>query len=612
MSAGFIDLIHEGAVVFDGAMGTMLYSKGVYINACFDALNIDNAALVEEVHSAYLRSGADVIETNTFGANRFKLAAHGLVDKLRDINLAGVRIARRAVQKNALVAGAIGPLGIRIEPWGRTSKKDAQEAFREQAEAICEGGVDLICLETFYDLEEIHQAILAVRRVSDCPLVAQMTIDDDGNSLAGTTPEVFTKWLDEYGADVIGINCSVGPQVMLDSIRKMAQVTEKRLAAQPNAGKPRNVQGRNIYLCSPEYMAEYAKRFIRHGVRVIGGCCGTTPTHIRAIKSAVRAISPDRKQKKIVILPVADDGVEPVPRRKKSELARTVSEGRFAVTVELTPPMGCDPAKTLKKAAKLKAQGVNCINLPDGPRASARMGAQFLSHLIQDQLGMETILHYCCRDRNLLGMQSDLLGTSALGQKNLLIITGDPPKLGDYPDATAVFDVDAVGLTRLTARLNRGLDVGGKKIGKPTGFFIGVGVNPGAINLEEEIARFRLKVEAGAEFAITQPVFDVSLLEAFLEKTAGFRIPVFAGIWPLVSYRNAEFMNNEVPGAHVPPSIMDEMKKTRSSEEGLRRGIAIAKECLRAVRGKVEGVQISAPLGRVSIALEIVKDLKDL
>jgi len=609
---GLFDLMEEGVVVFDGAMGTMLYAKGIYINHCFDYLNLEKPELVDEIHRLYIRSGVDVIETNTFGANRFKLSPHSLGDKLREINIQGVKIARKAGGENVLVAGSMGPLGVRIEPWGRTSKEEAREAFREQASALGEGGVDLFCLETFYDLEEIHQALLAVREISELPIIAQMTIDDDGNSLAGTTPEVFTRWLDDYGADVIGINCSVGPQVMLESIKKMAQVTEKRLAAQPNAGNPRNVQGRNIYLCSPEYMAEYAKRFVQHGVRVIGGCCGTTPEHIKAIKSAIRAISPSRRKEKIFVPDTAVPVVQAVPQGEKSALARAILDREFVISVELTPPSGCDPTRILEKASRLREKGIHCVNLPDGPRASARMGAPFLSSLIQGKVGLETILHYCCRDRNLLGMQSDLLGTSAIGQRNILIITGDPPKLGDYPDATAVFDVDSIGLTTLTSMLNHGLDLGGKKIGAPTRFFIGVGVNPGAINLDEEIDRFKRKVEAGAEFAITQPVFDIDLLEVFLERISGFRIPILAGIWPLLSYRNAEFMHNEVPGAFVPKSVMEKMKKATSSEEGLRTGIAIARVCLEAVREKVEGVQISAPLGKISVTLEVLKDIKEI
>ncbi len=608
MPADLIDYLEEKVIVFDGAMGTQLYSKGIYINRCFDELNISNPELVKEVHREYIQVGVDAIETNTFGANRIKLGRSGLGSVVRDINYQGAKIAREEARKNIFVAGSIGPLGIRIEPWGPTSFGEAREIFQEQAQGLLEGGVDLFILETFYDLNELHQAVLAVQEICDHPIIAQMTLEDDGNSLEGVIPEDFTTEIDRWNVQVIGVNCSVGPEVTLKAIEKMAPVTQTKLSAQPNAGKPSNIEGRNLYLCSPEYMAEYAKRFIMNGVKIVGGCCGTTPLHIKAIKKAVKALQPIKRR--IDVIPSAREekiDVDVIPRERKSQLSAKMAEKKFVTIVEVVPPRGCDPGKEMEGARMLKDAGVDALNIPDGPRASAKMSPQSLAQLFEREIGIETILHYCCRDRNLLAMQSDLLGVYALGLKNLLIITGDPPKLGDYPDATAVFDVDSIGLTNMVFRLNQGMDLGGTLIGKPTGFYIGVGVNPGAINLKQEISRFEWKVDAGAEFAITQPVFDVEVLKSFLKKIEHVRIPIIAGVWPLTSLRNAEFMNNEVPGAHVPEGILERMRKADTSEKAREEGIAIARECVSVVKDLVEGIQISAPFGRFDSAMEVLK-----
>lgn len=610
MRQDLMDYLEEKVMVFDGAMGTQLYSKGIFINRCFDELNISNPEIVRDVHQEYIKVGVDAIETNTFGANRIKLSRSGLRNLVRDINYQGAVIAKEEARKNIFVAGSIGPLGIRIEPWGPTSFDEAREIFQEQAEALLEGGVDLFILETFYDLNELHQAVLAVKEICDRPIIAQMTLEDDGNSLEGVAPEDFTAEIDSWGVQVIGVNCSVGPEVTLKAIEKMAQVTKAKLSAQPNAGKPSNIEGRNLYLCSPEYMAEYAKRFIMNGVKVVGGCCGTTPLHIKAIMKAVKALQTIKR--KIEVIPSEKErepSVAIIPREKKSALSAKISEKRFVTIVEVVPPRGCDPVKEMEGARILKKTGVDALNIPDGPRASAKMSPQSLAQLFEREVGIETILHYCCRDRNLLAMQSDLLGVYALGLKNLLIITGDPPKLGDYPDATAVFDVDSIGLTNMVSRLNQGKDLGGTPIGKPTGFYTGVGVNPGAINLKQEISRFEWKVDAGAEFAITQPVFDVEMLKSFLKKIAHVRIPIIAGIWPLASLRNAEFMNNEVPGAHVPEEIMARMRQADTSERARKEGIAIARECALAIRDLVEGIQVSAPFGRFDSAIEVLKEI---
>ncbi len=604
---GFMEFLQDHILVFDGGMGTMLYQKGVFLNRSYDELNLSRPELIQDVHRAYLTAGAEVIETNTFGANRFKLQAFGFQERVAEINRQGAKVAREAAGDRAWVAGSLGPLGLKIEPWGPTSVEEAEAAFKEQAAALVEGGVDLFVLETFTDLNEIHQAIRAVRSICALPVVAQMTIEEDGNSLYGTAPEIFAKRLDEWGADVVGINCSVGPQVMLECLERMVKITDRPISIQPNAGRPRSVDGRNLYLCSPEYMASYARKFVLAGAKIVGGCCGTTPEHIKAMKSSLRALRPAHVPMATSLPAEQRVEIQPVERARKSRFAAALVEGRLVTSVEITPPKGFDTSKVVAGARALKAAGVDAINIPDGPRASARMGAQALAVILEQQVGIETVLHYCCRDRNLLGMQSDLLGAAALGLKNLLIITGDPPKMGDYPDATAVFDVDSIGLTNMVTRLNHGLDLGGTPFNPPTGFLVGVGANPGAIELENEISRFRYKVEAGAEFAITQPVFDVRQLLSFLKRVEEFRIPIIAGIWPLSSLRNAEFMNNEVPGVHVADEIMERMRKADQIGKAREEGIAIARETVEEIRAQVQGIQVSAPFGRYQSALEVLE-----
>ncbi|MBX3291766.1 MAG: bifunctional homocysteine S-methyltransferase/methylenetetrahydrofolate reductase [Acidobacteria bacterium] len=611
-------LSSEGIFVFDGAMGTRLYDKGIYINRSYDELNITNPELVLEVHEEYVAAGVDVIETNTFGATRPKLQPYGLENKLREINIAAVNLARQAAAGKACVAGSVGPLGLRIEPFGPTSFEEARELYREQAEALVEGGVDLFLLETFSDLSVIEQAILAIREVTDLPIVAQMTIQADLKTTFGTPAEVFVPRLEELGADVIGLNCGMGPTHVLSALEKMRELTDRPLSAQPNAGLPRDVQGRQFYMGSPEYMATFAKRFVQAGAKFVGGCCGTTPTHIKLIADAIRSISPrqaisEARKHSVNVRELKPVDVEVVPQAERSNWSRKIATGAFVTSVEVLPPKGCDAAATLDSIRLLKDAGVDGVNIPDGPRAQTRMSAQATAVLVEREIGIEAVLHYCCRDRNLLGMMSDLLGAAALGLHNLLIITGDPPKMGPYPDATAVFDIDAIGLTNMANKLNHGLDLGNNPIGKPTAFSIGVGVNPGAVNLEEEIRRFEWKVEAGAEYAITQPVFDTEQLRTFLDKIAHVRIPIVAGIWPLVSYRNAEFMHNEVPGVNVTPEILERMRiaSDTSKEHAREEGIAIARESLLEVRDVIAGVQVSAPFGNVKYALQVFDVLDD-
>ncbi|MBA2244281.1 MAG: bifunctional homocysteine S-methyltransferase/methylenetetrahydrofolate reductase [Gemmatimonadetes bacterium] len=612
--ADFRELLQDGRPhVFDGAMGTMLYARGVYINRSYDELNLREPELVREVHLAYLRAGAEVLETNSYGANRLKLARYGLEEELRSINARAAEIARSVAGERVCVAGAIGPLGVRIEPYGPTSAADAQALFREQAEGLLEGGVDLFLFETFSDLLEIQQAILAVRALCGHPIVAQMVMREDGSTPFGTDIALCAERLGEWGADVVGINCSVGPHAMLGAIERMTAATSRPLSFQPNAGLPREVDGRKIYMASPEYMAKYAARLIRKGARFVGGCCGTTPEHIAKIAGAVRALVPGSKP---VLVQTADPATpvrEPVPLGERSQWGAKLARGEFLTTVEIVPPRGTDPEAMLEGVQLLKEAGIDGVNVPDGPRAQSRMGVLATSLLIQNRVGIEPVIHYCCRDRNLLGMLSDLLGAQALGLRNLLLITGDPPKMGPYPDATAVFDIDAIGLTNLVSRLNRGLDPGGNAIGDPTSFVVGVGVNPGATDLEHELRRFYWKVDAGAEYAITQPVFDVAQLVRFIEhiEKEGIRIPIVAGIWPLVSARNAEFLANEVPGVVVPDEVLDRMRRASAlgKEHGVEEGIRIAQEMLTAALPEIQGVQVSAPFGKVPLALRVFEAL---
>lgn len=623
MSRNFREFLAENAVLFDGAMGTMLYTRGVFINACFDELNLRAPDLVAGVHRDYLAAGCDVIETNTFGGNRYKLEGHGLSDRVSEINRRGAEIARGEAGADKFVAGSIGPLGLRIEPFGKTSVEEAEAAFHEQALALAEGGADLFCLETFLDLNEIRQAVRACRRAApDLPIVAQMTINEDGTTAVfGTPPEVFADKLTEWGADVVGVNCSVGPKAMLEVVERILKVTDRPVSALPNAGMPQNVDGRNIYLASPEYMSTYARFFLQAGVSVIGGCCGTTPGMIKEMRASLRMLRPRLKglpaAPAATAEPTAGAGssrrteppIEPVPFVEKSRLARKIAAGEFVVSAELLPPKSMDYSKVVTSARFLHEHGIDVINIPDGPRASARMSSMAMAVVLERDVGIETLLHYCCRDRNILGMQSDLLGAAGLGLKNLLIITGDPPKIGDYPNATAVFDVDAIGLTNMVSRLNHGLDLGANPVRPPTRFAIAVGANPGAVDLDLEVRRFEYKVEAGAEFAVTQPVFDVDAIKRFLDRIAHVRIPILAGIWPLVSLKNAEFMSNEVPGVTVAPSILERMRAAKTPEAQRAEGIAIAQESLLALRGLVQGVQISAPFGKVQVVLDVLSVL---
>jgi methionine synthase I (cobalamin-dependent)/5,10-methylenetetrahydrofolate reductase len=605
----FRQALAEGEVILlDGAMGTELYQRGVFINKCYDDLSRTAPDMVRAIHTEYRRAGAEVLETNTFGATRPRLRGYGLEDQVTEINRAAVMLAREVAGEELFVAASIGPLGIRLEPFGPTAREEAREYFLEQAAALATGA-DVFILETFSDLAEIGEAIAACRAAADLPVVAMMTVQNDRKTFYGADPELIGSELEALGVDAVGLNCRVGPASILDAIQRLASATRLPIAAVPNAGLPQDVQGRKMYMASPEYMASYARKLVQVGAQMIGGCCGTGPDHIREIANQIRAVKPRTHHVTVTSAPDQDETIEPLPLAERSAWGRKLAAGEMVTSVEILPPRGSDASKMLESCRWLKEAGVDAVNVPDGARAMMRMGVIAASHLIEQEVGIEAVVHYCCRDRNLLGMMSDLIGAQALGLRNLLLITGDPPKMGPYPESTAVFDIDSIGLTNLVSRLNRGADLGGNPIGDQTCFVTGVGVDPSAVEMERELQRWYWKVDAGAEFGVTQPVFDVERLIGFVRaiEKQGTRIPIVAGIWPLVSLRNAEFLNNEVPGIEVPDAILRRMAaaQEKGKEHARVEGCAIAREMLEQVRDIVEGVQVSAPFGRVSYALDV-------
>ena len=616
-------------VLCDGAMGTMLYGCGVFINRSYDELNVTQPETVRQVHEQYLQAGAEVLETNTFGANAVRLEHFGLRDRVRELNVAGATLARRTAEAHeakhgarAFVAGAVGSLGRARSDGSALSAEDMYEAFAEQMEALVEGGVDLLIAETMMSVAEAEQAVAAAKKAAPgLPIAVLATVDERGVCLDGTTAEEFARRVTAAGADAVGCNCSSGPEVVLAAVEAMRTATALPLVAMPNAGLPRSVEGRHIYMGSPEYMASFAQKFVRAGVSWVGGCCGTTPAHIRAMRGRLRALDAQTANEDAMEQRHAGaaangeagkagsaeaDGVEPPPLEERSVVGGKIARGEWVTLVEIVPPKGFDCSRELAGAELLARRGVDAINVPDSPRASARMSAMSLCTQIQAKVGVETVLHYTCRDRNLLSIQSDLLGAASIGLKNILCLTGDPPKMGAGPDATAVFDVDAIGLTRIVQGLNHGLDIGrGKVGGGSTAFTISVAANPGVADIDYEVRRFAYKVEAGAEFAITQPVFDMRLLEEFLKRVEGFRIPVIAGIWPLTSLKNATFMRDELK-VSMPEEILERMARHTDKEAMLAEGLAIAQEMLAGVRGAVQGVQVSAPFGKYAAAAEVL------
>jgi homocysteine S-methyltransferase len=605
----FLERLAEGVIVGDGAMGTMLYARGVFINRCFDELNLSNAALVKSVHDDYIGAGADMIETNTFGAHRFKLAPHGLEGQVVKINREGARVAREAAQGRALVAGSIGPIGKPLQPFGNISAEEALHAYQEQVQGLVEGGVDLFILETMPSLDQARAALQAVRSLSPLPAIVSLTFNEDGTTFYGDRPEDVVRELEALSVPVIGANCSQGPQPMLETVQRMVAVAKSaRISAMPNAGAPSFVDGRYVYLCTPEYMASYARRFIAAGVALVGGCCGTTPAHIKNLVRSVRM----RSTEKVEVEPVTPfwpkEAPQPIAREAKSALARKLQQ-KFVVSVEIDPPKGADPGAIFDRAQYCKENEVDCINVGDGPRASARMSAQAFCLLLEEKIGIDTILHYTCRDRNLLGIQSDLLGAYAMGLRNILAITGDPPKLGDYPDATAVYDVDSIGLIRIMSQLNHGCDLAGKVIGPALGIHIGCGADPSKPDREKELRRLEEKVRAGAEYIMTQPVYDPRTLESFIASVKHLDTPILVGILPLYSHKNAEFLHNEVPGMSIPDDIRERMRKAGSGDQARDVGVKIAQEALLAAKQLAQGTYVMPPFNKVELAVRVIEVL---
>jgi methionine synthase I (cobalamin-dependent)/5,10-methylenetetrahydrofolate reductase len=597
-------------VVFgDGAMGTELYRRGIFLNACFDELNLTHPKMVQQIHEDYIQAGSDFIETNTYGANTFKLSKYGLADKVGQINEAGVSIAKQVAGDNIRVAGSIGPTGISRVGLDHELDEPVRSGFAEQASALKDGGVDFLILETFGNTAEILLAIKAAAAICDLPLVTQVVMDVHSETVFGTPLEAsIQKIAAEPFVDVVGLNCSIGPSDMLDALKRIREITDKPISVQPNAGLPREVEGRLMYMSTPEYMAEYAKRFFENGAAIIGGCCGTTPEHIRQIVKAVRAMDKAAGQKPHrptirVSMPEKPGKTLPMPFEKRSKIAHKLTKGETVTSIELLPPRGLNLLDLQEKVRICADYGIDAVNIPDGPRASSRLSPMATAVKVQQAAGIEAILHVCCRDKNIIGMQSDILGAEVMGVKNLLLITGDPPKLGEYPDATAVFDLDSIALARVVHNLNQGLDIAGNELGDKTSFTIAIGANPVASDLEREIKRFCQKVEAGAEYAVTQPVFDAKMLFSFIDEVADFKIPIVAGIWPFTSFKNAEFMANEVPGVVVPKVLLDRMSKAKTRQEGKKIGVQIARDMIEQIADHVAGFAVSAPFGNVNVAL---------
>ena len=623
----FREVLEDRAILFDGAMGTEIYARGVFINRSYDEMNVIGPDMVREIHDSYLRAGAEVLTTNTFGANRLRLTPFGLGDRHDEINAAGARIAREVAGKRAWVAASMGPLGATLTPVGRFSPGEAFVAFRDQAQILAENGVDLFVLETFTQITELWQAVRAIRSVCDLPIVACMSFPRSGatgeGQFDGPTPEQAARSMDAWKVDALGTNCSNGPRGILEIIERMAKVTERPLVAMPNAGLPQTVEGRTLYLASPEYMAEYARRLAQSGARIVGGCCGTTPQMVREMRTFLRSISPLNQAPTATAVHTeadsdgkrADDVMIPVPVAERTEFARRLYSGKFCVSVELDPPRGLDPARAVEGAAMLYKAGIDVVNIADGPRAMARMGPTALTQLVHRVTPeLETVIHYCCRDRNLLGMQMDLIGSHALGLRNILAVTGDPPKMGTYPNATAVFDIDSIGLIHFIQQLNRGMDFSGRPVGGQTALFVGAGCNPGAVDLDLEADRFLRKVEAGAEFFFSQPVFDTELLYKFLEKTkSASQIPFLVGIMPLVSARNAEFLHNEVPGMQIPAPVLNAIRAAPSRDEQRKVGIEVARDTLLEVKQheRIRGTYVFPPFGSYKAVLRVLEGVLD-
>ncbi len=618
----FLDAVTQGVLVVDGAMGTQLYERGVLYSACFEELSLSRPELVKKVHDDYVHAGAQVIVTNTFGANALRLEKHGLSGRVAELNEAAVRVARDAAGTKAYVAGNVGPSGWFMGDPSAADADRVKSALYEQACALVAAGVDVLAVETMRQTSELKIALSAAREASQgkIPVIASASVDENGRMSDGTSAGVLARILKDLGADVVGVNCSEGPMTVLDAVEAMLEAGLPVYAV-PNAGLPRRVDDRLVYVSTPEYFGVYARRMFKLGVKLVGGCCGTTTDHIKRIAAAARMAGsattdtdahgagtgtgaratdltrgPDPRQQ----------SSPPIPFAEKTSLAKKIAEGKFVVSVEVNPPVGLDPTKAIEAAKMLKAGGIDVVNIADGARAQARMVNLAMAVRIQREVEMETILHVCGRDRNLLGTLAHLLGANDLGVRNLVIITGDPPKMGDFPDASAVYDLDSIGMLKLARKLNHGVDPGGKPLGGVTRFLLATGAEPAALNYDRELRRLAEKKDAGAELVMTQPVYDPSVLEKFLDDIAPLGLPVLVGLLPLASFRNAEFLHNEVPGMSVPDAVRERMRKAGTGPQARAEGVAIAREMLAAVRPRVAGAYIMPPLERYELALQVV------
>ena len=593
-------------------MGTQLHARGVSFERSFDELNLTEPKLVEEIHRAYISAGAELIETNTFGANRIKLARHGLETRVREINFRAVKVAREAREisgEPVFIAGAVGPIGQQLEPIGRISLAQATAAFQEQIAALLEGGADLLVLETFTNLPELLAAVAAAKQTADLPIVAQMTFAEDGLTLSAEEPSQVVLALERAGVDVIGVNCGVGPQVALQVLETMRQHTTRPLSGQPNAGLPARVEGRFFYFATPDYFATYARQAAELGVAYIGGCCGTTPAHIAAMRAALKPKSPHARisaAAPTTAIPIDLNVADQLP---PTPFAQRLAEKAFVVSVEIDPPRGLNPSKCIAGAELVKAAGADAINIGDSPMARVRMSALSLALMIQHQIGIDTLIHFTSRDKNLMALQAELIGAHALGIRNIIALTGDPPRIGDYPSATGVWDVDSIGLIKILTRLNEGYDWLGTSIGRPASFTIACAVNPSADDLDHEIDRLKQKIDAGAHVAMSQPLYDRQTLERFFERTGPLPIPFLLGVLPLQSSRHAEFMHNEVPGIVVPQPLRDRMRK--AGENGIAEGLQQSRELLLDTNELVQGVYLMPSFGRYEVVAELVRWLRE-
>lgn len=618
----FKEALTQGALVVDGAMGTQLYERGVLYSSCFEELCLSRPELVRRVHEDYVRAGATVIETNTFGANVMRLEKHGLSGKVKELNLAAVKLAREAAKDTAFVVGAVGPSGYFLGEASADDLAKVKSALSEQCQALVEAEVDGIVLETFRQTNELRLAVEAAVAATGgaIPVVASASVDEQGLMADGITSAEVARLAREWGAAAVGINCSDGPMGILAAAEKMLGAGLPVWAV-PNAGIPRRVDERLVYVTTPEYFGVYARRMFKIGVRAVGGCCGTTPDHIRRIAAAAKMAGSTDEVRDEPSTGARIDAwsSEPpplppspgVPFEERSRLARRLKEGKFVVSVEVNPPIGLDPKKAVDAARMLKAGGVDVVNIADGARAQARMSNIAMAVRIEREVGMETILHVCGRDRNLLATLAHLMGANDLGLRNLVIITGDPPKNGDFPDASAVYDLDSIGILKLATRLNHGVDPAGKPLGSTTRFVLLTGAEPAALNYDREIARLAQKKAAGAELVMTQPVYDPKVLTKFLDDIKDLALPVLVGLLPLASYKNAEFLHNEVPGMQVPEAVRERMRKAGSGPEARKEGVAIAREMLAEVRHRVQGAYVMPPFERFELALEVLDGFLD-